>query len=123
MNDRATEGSSAAMADDWLDGLLRNSARDHADAYIGDDGFTARVMAALPALDVAPAWRKPAVTVLWGAATVAVAFALPGAAFDVAREAFRLFAAKPFALSEIAAVLAIAGLGTWTTAYMAWKRA
>ena len=123
MNDRAMEGSNATTANDWLDGLLRDSARDHADTYIGDDGFTARVMAALPALDAAPAWRKPAVTALWGAATVAVAFALPGAAFDVAREAFRLFAAKPFALSEIVAVLAIAGLGTWTTAYMAWKKA
>lgn len=122
MNDHAIEAGSAAPADEWLDALLRDSARDH-DAYIGDDGFTARVMTALPGRDVAPAWRKPAVTALWGAAAVAVAFALPGAAFDVAREAFRLFAAKPFALSEIAALLAVAGLGTWTTAYMAWKKA
>ena len=122
MSDHAIDAGNPAPADDWLDGLLRDSAREH-DTYIGDDGFTARVMTALPARDVAPAWRKPAVTALWGAAAVAVAFALPGAAFDVAREAFRLFAAKPFALSEIAAVLAIAGLGTWTTAYMAWKRA
>ena len=70
-------------------------------------------MTALPAPIVAPAWRKPAVTALWGIAAVGLAFALPGAAVDVAREAFKLFSAKPFALSEIAAVLAVAmGVGT-----------
>ena len=90
--------------------------------YIADDGFTARVMTALPAPCCAPAWRKPAVTALWGVAAVGLAVALPGAAVDVAREAFKLFAAKPFSLSEIAAVLAVAGLGTWTTAFYAWQR-
>ena len=121
MNDIDVQGNAAAPAD-WLDRLLADSARDYTDAYIADDGFTARIMHALPAPDIPPAWRKPAVMALWGAAAVGVAFALPGAAFDVAREAFRLFAAKPFALSEIAAVLVVAGLGTWTTAFVAWKR-
>jgi hypothetical protein len=51
-----------------------------------------------------------------------LAFTLPGAAVDVAREAFRIFAAKPFALSEILALLAVAGVGTWTTVFVAWKR-
>ena len=120
--DFGNPGSAAATAD-WLDRVLAGDALDHASDYIADDGFTARVMTSLPAPIVVPAWRKPAVTVLWGVAVVGLAFALPGAAVDVAREAFKLFSAKPFALSEIAALLAVAGLGTWTTAYYAWKRA
>ena len=120
--DFANSGSTAADAD-WLDRVLAGDARDLADDYIADDGFTARVMTSLPAPIVVPAWRKPTVAALWGAAAVGLAFALPGAAFDVAREAFKLFSAKPFALSEIAVLLAVAGLGTWSTAYYAWKRA
>jgi len=121
VSDFGTHGSAAATAD-WLDQMLAEDAQDHAGSYIADDGFTARVMGTLPAPIVAPAWRKPAVTALWGVAAVGLAFALPGAAVDVAREMFRLFSAKPFALSEIAAVLALAGLGTWSTAYYAWRR-
>ena len=119
MSDFGTQGSAAATAD-WLDHVLADHARDHAGDYIADAGFTARVMTALPAPIVAPAWRKPAVAALWGIAAVGLAFALPGVAVDVAREAFKLFSAKPFALSEIAAVLAVAGLGTWSTAIYAW---
>ena len=121
MSEFDTQGSAAATAD-WLDHVLADDARDHAGDYIADNGFTARVMSALPAPIVVPAWRKPAVTALWGVAAIGLAFALPGAAVDVAREAFKLFSAKPFALSEIAAVLAVAGLGTWTTAFYAWRR-
>jgi len=80
-------------------------------------------MSSLPAPVAVPDWRKPAVAALWGVAAVGLAFALPGAAFDVAREAFKLFSAKPFALSEIAALMAIAGIGTWSTVYYAWRRA
>ena len=104
-------GGSAAATADWLDRAL------------ADDGFTARVMSSLPAPIAAPAWRKPAVTALWGIAAVGLALALPSAAMDVAREAFKVFSAKPFALSEIAAVLAVVGLGTWSTAYYTWRRA
>jgi len=80
-------------------------------------------MQALPAPVAPPAWRKPVLAGLWGAAAVGLAVALPGAAIDVARETFKLFAAKPVSLYEIAAVLAVAGLGSWTTAIYAWKRA
>ena len=85
-------------------------------------GFTAKVMAEVPAPASLPAWRKPAVTALWAAAGLGLAFTLPGAVVDVAREAFKLFAAKPFSLSEILALLAVAGAGMWTTAIVAWKR-
>jgi hypothetical protein len=107
---------------DWLDHLLADDASAHAHEYIDDAGFTARVIAALPAPAVLPAWRKPAVTALWAAVGLGLAFALPSAAVDVAREAFKLFAAKPFSLSEVLAVIALAGAGTWTTAIIAWKR-
>ena len=61
---------------------------------------------------------------LWGVAVVALAFALPGAAVDVAREAFRLFSAKPFTLSEVAALARGCGPRRgWSTAYYAWRRA
>jgi hypothetical protein len=109
------------MPADWLDRLLVEEAAASRD-YIDDAGFTASVMARLPAPASLPAWRKPAVTVLWAAVGLGLAFTLPNAAVDVAREAFKLFAAKPFALSEVLAVIALAGAGLWTTAIVAWKR-
>jgi len=122
MSDPGIPSDGAASAD-WLDRVLADDARGHAADYLADDGFTARVMQTLPAPIAPPAWRRPALTALWGVAAVGLALALPGTAVDVARETFRLFAAKPVTLYEIAAVLAIAGLGSWTTAIFAWKRA
>ena len=118
MNERAPDTDA-----DWLSRILAEDARDRGGDYVDDAGFTARVMAALPAPVAPPAWRTPALAALWGVAAVGLAVALPGAAVDVARETFRLFAAKPFTLYEVAAVLGIAGLGTWTTAIYAWRRA
>ena len=120
-NEFGNAGGAAASAD-WLERMLTDNAREHADAYILDDGFTARVMNVLPAPALPPAWRKPALAALWGAAAVGLAVALPGTAVDIAREAFRLFAAKPFTLYEVGAVLAMAGIGIWTSAFIAWKR-
>ena len=71
MNDDRTLDSPAA-GDDWLDRLLADDASEHRDLYVADDGFTARVMAALPAPVTAPAWRKPVVVALWGVAAVGV---------------------------------------------------
>ena len=120
MSERSAEPSRDPP--DWLDRLLADDAAAHALDYIDDAGFTAKVMADLPAPATLPAWRKPAVTALWAAAGLGLAFTLPGAVVDVAREAFKLFAAKPFSLSEILALLAVAGAGMWTTAIVAWKR-
>ena len=122
MSDLGIPGKDTAPAD-WLDRVLADDARDHVSDYLADDGFTARVMATLPAPIAPPAWRKPVLATLWGVAAVGLALALPGAAVDVARETFKLLAAKPVTLYEIAAVLAVAGLGSWTTAIYAWKRA
>src|SRR5690348_9625542 len=87
---------------DWLDALLADDGADHRADYIGDDGFTARVMQKLPAPATAPAWRKPVVVALWLVAAALVATMLPSTALEVAREAVRLFAARPFSLSTLA---------------------
>lgn len=108
--------------DAWLEQALRRDAALQRDAYIDDDGFTARVMSTLPAPAALPRWRKPALVVLWATAGLGIASALPGTMLDVAREAFRLFAARPFALSEIAAVLVVIGVATGMGTAMALRR-
>jgi hypothetical protein len=103
------------MTHDWLDDVLRADRED----YIADDGFTARVMTALPSPLVAlPSWRKPAVIVLWLVAAVGLAFAAPGAMLEVAREAYRLLATVPVSLSGIAtAAVALIALTGAAAAY------
>ncbi len=67
-----------ADADDgWLEQALEADAREHAAAYVTDDGFTAKVMARLPAPATLPAWRRPVLALLWLIAGSAVAVALP----------------------------------------------
>jgi hypothetical protein len=100
---------------DWLDAALAADGASHRDDYLDDAGFTARLMAALPAPATLPAWRKPALSVLWAAAGLGAAFALPTAASDVARELFRL-AAHPVSLLEIAAAIAALGAISWAGA-------
>jgi hypothetical protein len=108
--------------DAWLDRLLVEDAAQHRDAYVDDAGFTARVMDALPAPAALPRWRKPALTALWATAGLGLAFALPGAALDVSREAFRLLAAQPISLSAVAAALVAFGVATWTGAAWVMRR-
>lgn len=107
---------------DWLDQLLASDAADHGGDYIPDSGFTARIMQALPVRQALPAWRTPAVVAMWLVAAALLATSLPGTAHEVAREAFRLFAAKPFSLSTLAFVLAAIGVATWTAAAVALRR-
>jgi hypothetical protein len=106
---------------DWLDGLLEADAREERSAYIADAGFTARVMHALPVPPALPAWRKPAVVALWGVALAGIALALPGAALDVAREAYRLLGAQPVSLSGMVGALLLAGTLTWSGAAYALR--
>jgi hypothetical protein len=109
-------------ADAWLERALVADGAVHRDAYIDDSGFTARVMEALPAPAALPRWRKPALAALWTVAGIGIAFALPGTMFDVARETFRLVSARPFALSEIAALLLVVGVATGTGTVMALRK-
>jgi hypothetical protein len=108
--------------DDWLDDVLRDDANAQREGYVDDAGFTASVMASLPApVSSAPPWRAPVVATLWGVAVVASMFALPGAAIDFGREAFRWLAAQPFSLPQVAALLAAAGLATYAGAALALR--
>ena len=107
---------------DWLDGLLADDGLAHRDGYIADEGFTARVMQALPAPFAAPAWRRPVVVALWGCAAAALAVAAPTALLDVAREAYRLLAAQPVSLSGIGTATLVLGAGFWGAAAYALRR-
>jgi hypothetical protein len=106
---------------DWLDAALAADGASHRDDYLDDAGFTARLMARLPAPVALPAWRKPALSLLWAAAGLGVALALPTAASDVARELFRL-AAHPVSLLEIAAAIAALGAISWVGAAWALRQ-
>jgi hypothetical protein len=120
--DQPPASGAPAATEDWLDGLLARDAALHADHYVADDGFTARVMRALPAVDALPAWRRPAVGALWVCAAAGIATLLPGTAVEVARGAFRLFAAQPFSLSTVGVAIVAMGIATWTGAAVALRR-
>jgi hypothetical protein len=107
---------------DWMDRILLRDADELAGDYIADDGFTARVVQRLPRAGALPAWRRPALVALWAIAAVLVAVALPGVALDVARAAYKLFAARPFSLSTIAFTIVAVGVATWTAAAVALRR-
>ena len=108
-------------ADDWLDAVLRADGRDHRAGHLDDDGFTARVMAALPAPVAPPAWRKPALTALWVAAGIGIALALPATVADVAHEILRVILGQRISLTGIAAGVAALGAASWAAAAIALR--
>jgi hypothetical protein len=123
MSDRFTVAEEPGDPLDWVDQALRRDAADHAGEYLSDSGFTARVMQALPpAQDALPAWRRPAVTLLWVIAGALLAVSLPGVAVDVARAAYTLFSARPFSLSTLGFMVVAVGACTWTAAALALRR-
>ena len=104
-------------SDDWLDALLRADGREHRADYLDDNGFTARVMAALPASPAAlPAWRKPALAVLWAVAGIGIALALPATASDVAHEITRAIFAQRVSVAGIGAAFVVLVASAWTAA-------
>ena len=108
-------------ADDWLDGLLRADGREHRAEYLDDDGFTARVMSALPAPAGLPAWRKPALTALWAGAGIGIALALPATVVDVAHEVLRVILAQRVSLAGIGAGVLVLGASVWAAAALALR--
>ena len=115
-------GVSDPTPDDWLERLLVDDASDARNAHVDDAGFTARVMAALPASLLAPRWRRPVEWALWGIAGTAIAATLPTMATDVAREMFRLIAAQPISPAYVLAVLAAMGAATFGGAAFVLRR-
>jgi hypothetical protein len=120
MNERNV--TAATTDDDWLDRALADAGREHRAAYLDDDGFTARVAAALPAPATLPAWRKPAIALLWTAAAAGVALALPSALFDLGYDAVRLLASRPVSLGNILTGMVGLGVATWAAAAIALRR-
>lgn len=104
--------------DDALERLLADDARALRAGHVDDAGFTARVMAALPAPVALPRWRKPVEWVLAGSAGLAIAASLPAAVHELAREMFRLLATQSISLPAVGAALGALGVGTFAAA--AW---
>lgn len=104
------------ITDDWLEQALVADGREHRAGYLADDGFTARVMTALPTPATLPKWRMPVVLLLWTSAAIGIAILLPGLVTDIMRELMRLVGAHPVSLSGIATGLVALGAATWAAA-------
>ena len=101
-------------SDDWLEDALRADA-GRADAYLADDGFTARVLERLPQSAALPAWRRPVLVVLWLIAAGAAAVALPELFYDVFRGLVAAVVAQPLTLPRIAMALTVLGAVAWSS--------
>jgi hypothetical protein len=117
----ADESTSRPDATDWLEQALRAEGREHRAQNVPDDGFTARVMQALPRAATLPAWRKPVVALLWIVAAIAGAVAIPGAFEDVFRGAVAMFVGHRLGVADIAGVLVVLGAATWGTLVYAMR--
>jgi hypothetical protein len=108
MNDRP-----ASTPDDWLDAALKVDGEAHRAEYLDDAGFTAKVMAALPAPVALPAWRRPALTLLWALLGLSIAVALPGFVVDVVRDVLRVVLGQSVSLAGIGAGVVAMIVAAW----------
>ncbi|MGH8798792.1 MAG: hypothetical protein ACREX7_00995 [Casimicrobiaceae bacterium] len=98
---------------DWLDAALEAAGCEHRAAYVADEGFTARVLVRLPITPTLPAWRRPAIALLWVLGGAAAMVALPGAFDSAFRGAVALLLARPLGLTDLAVMLAVCGAAAW----------
>jgi hypothetical protein len=112
MDERTTH---ADGEDDWLEQTLQAQGREHRATDLGDDGFTARVMTALPRPATLPAWRAPALALLWACTGVAAAFAIAASFDEVFRGVVAMFVGHRIGLADVAGVLIVLGATTWGT--------
>ena len=108
-----------ATEDDWLEEALRADAREHANAYLPDDGFTARVLGQLPRPAALPAWRRPVLWALWAIVAVAVIAALPIWFEDVFSSIAAVFIGQRIRLSDIAVLLTLLASLSWSAIFFA----
>jgi hypothetical protein len=101
--------------DDWLERTLRTEAADRGAQYLGDDGFTDRVLANLPPPAALPRWRNPAVILLWLLATGVGVAALPNLAYDLFRSLVAAVVVVPLTLPRIVIALAVLAALAWST--------
>ena len=110
--------SNLEREEEWIESMLRADARERDGDYLADDGFTARVMQALPAPVTLPAWRKPLLAGMWAAAGVGLAVVLPDTLRDAAQDVIRFVVTQHFSLRDIGvALLAVAGASWAGTLY------
>ena len=106
----------ANSGDDWLEAALQADGQAHRAEYLDDAGFTAKVMAALPAPVALPAWRRPALMLLWALLGLSIAFALPGFVVDVVRDVLRVVLGQSFSLAGIGAAVIAMVVAAWAAA-------
>jgi len=123
MNDRPLPAAESYTNtdDDWLEAALLADGREHRAQYLDDAGFTARVIAALPAPLALPAWRRPALMLLWALAGLGIALALPGAVIDVAYDVMHVVAGQHVSLSGIGAAVVTLAVAAWAAAAFALR--
>ena len=101
--------------DDWLEQALRAEGAAYRSANIADDGFAASVMARLPVGATAPAWRRPAVALLWLGAGVAALMAVPGLFDDTFRGSVAMVVGHRFGVADVAVLLGLLSAATWAS--------
>jgi hypothetical protein len=114
MNDQPRSAINAE--DDWLDAALRADGEAHRDEYLDDGGFTARIMAALPAPVALPAWRRPVLLVLWAARRVGIGVRAAGRRARRHLRRDRLVVGQSVSLSGMCAALVAIAVATWAAA-------
>ncbi|MEO8738374.1 MAG: hypothetical protein ABI537_01575 [Casimicrobiaceae bacterium] len=102
-------------AEDWLDRALRAEGAAQRSDYIADDGFTASVVAQLPVAATAPAWRRPAVALLWLGAGIAALMAVPGLFDDTFRGSVAMVVGHRFGVADVAVLLGLLAAATWSS--------
>jgi len=107
------QNKSPAAADDWLEHALRADGVEHRSTYVDDDGFSARVLARLPQPVTLPAWRRPAIAMLWLGASVAAVLAVPGLFDDAFRGVVGMLVGHRIGVADIVALLVVPGAAMW----------
>jgi hypothetical protein len=111
-----------ASDDGWLEQALRADAQSHADAYVADEGFTAKVLAQLPRPAALPAWRRPVVALLWLIAGGAVVVLLPDLFYALFSGLVALLVGQPMLTwSHLAVALMLLGGATWSALVYAMR--
>jgi hypothetical protein len=109
----ATMTKDLDIADDWIERALRTDGVEHRSTYIADDGFAGRVMARLPLPATLPAWRRPAIAVLWLCAAAVVALGLPGLFDDALRGGVTMLVGHRIGVADLVALLVIPSAAMW----------
>lgn len=107
--------------DGWLEQALKVDAREHAAAYVSDEGFTAAVLARLPAPATLPAWRRPVVVLLWLIAGGAAVALLPDLFYAVFGGLAAMFVGQPLTWSRIAVTFVLLSAALWSTIIYAMR--